>query len=144
MIERILLILGHSTNIDNFIALVDKLQGPSSSVTVLNIIDSGWKNILGDEWISNATTRNNFFQYMENNYYREAVKGNDAFSKWAEGKGITLNPLIKIGVPQKIVMATFTEFGPFDIVILPTGGTINLKAETLADKLGCPIIINPV
>lgn len=144
MIERILLILDRSTSIDSSLTLVDKLLGPGSSMTVLNIIDSGWKNILGDEWISNRTTQNNFFQYMENNYYREALQLNDTFNKWAKGNEIALNTLITTGVPQKLVIETFTEDGPFDLVILPTGGAIKLEAGTLAKKLGCPIIVNPV
>jgi hypothetical protein len=147
--KQILLILDSCTNISATIAIVQKLLVADAKLTAIYIIDSGWSNILGDEWISNTTTRNNFLKYMEHQKYQEASNITNALEQYAKVKGITVNTIIKAGVPQKIVVTAFSEYGPFDLVILPyptkkfVEGTIRLKTDAILRELSCPILIGP-
>lgn len=147
--KRTLLILDSCTNITATMAIIEKLQGPISKLVAVYIIDSGWKSILGDEWLSSTTTRNHFFKYMEKNMCQAANEIINDIKLQAEAKNIAVYPLIKVGIPQKIVVTAFIEQGPFDLAILPyppnkfVEGSIKLKLEALTRELSCPILIGP-
>jgi len=120
-----------------------------AALTALFIVDGGWKNILGDEWISSAGLRDSFFLYMD-----QKIEGSarDLLAE-AAGKGgclgLQVATLIRTGVPEQVLLSTWLELGPFDLVILPNPsgrraeGAVKINLQKAARKLAVPLLIGP-
>lgn len=147
MFKQILLILDDSSPIPKVISLINKLTGIHSHLTAVYIIDSNWRNILGDEWISNAGLRSIFFRYMEEEQHEHARQTLAEVMQKTAAMNLQVNTLIKTGKPHQMILAAYNDFGPFDLVILPHSarksvkGTIKINVSKITQVLLCPILM---
>jgi hypothetical protein len=120
-----------------------------SRLTALYVIDGGWKNILGDEWISSEGARRSFFRYMEGDQRRRADMSLEEAVIKCRSRGLEVETLVRTGPPLQVVVSAGRELGPFHLLVLPhpTGraaeGAVRINAEKAARELACPVLIGP-
>lgn len=148
MFTNVLLVVDGSTSVTKLIPLVNKVAGTKTSLTVIYVLDAGWVQILGDEWLSNSSTRQSFFQYMEKSRAQEAQAVLDELTTHLVNSVQQCKGQVVEGEPNKVLIATIKEQGPFDLVVLPHPSSakangIKLALDRLCKKITCPVLIGP-
>lgn len=145
MFNHILLILDGSLELNSVVPLIKNLAGTTTKITAIYIIDAGWRQILGDEWLSTVKTRRCFFSYMEDHQVKDAQAVLAGLGKQLDA--YIVNTQVKVGEPQKIVASAFTKHSPFDLLVIPRPDkkpwAVNLKIEKLLKKINCSLLIAP-
>jgi nucleotide-binding universal stress UspA family protein len=121
-----------------------------TSLTGLFILDKGWRDLLGDEWIVNSGTRNSFYQWFEGGIKDHAEKVLREFRLQAERLGVPAETQIKAGHAEKIIAAA-VETAPTALLVLPNPFYAKPPAEAglkfnlnkLARLVVCPILLGP-
>lgn len=147
MFNNILLVLDQSSSAAQLLPLVSKLVGTETDLTVIYILDAGWSEILGDEWLSNNVTRRTFLRYMEQQQSLEANSQLDYLTKQLSKLVGKLRSQVVEGRPEKILVAAVKEQGPFDLIVIPhprAGNGIKLKLDRLCKKITCPVLVAPL
>lgn len=147
MFNNILLVLDQSSSAAQLLPLVSKLVGTETDLTVIYILDAGWSEILGDEWLSNNVTRRTFLRYMEQQQSLEAKSQLDYLTKQLSKLVGKLRSQVVEGRPEKILVAAVKEQGPFDLIVIPhprAGNGIKLKLDRLCKKITCPVLVAPL
>lgn len=114
------------------------------------IIDPGWNDILGDEWISPSGTRMHFYNWLEGELRKSALRVLQTVEKLALAKGVGVKTEILTGPPEKLIVDCTREINAA-YVILPNphaavhraAGGLKFNVGSLAKKLCCPLIIGP-
>lgn len=150
MFEKILLVLDGSPASSGAITLAVTLaKDYRARLTALYVIDGGWKNILGDEWISSEGARRGFFRYMEGEQVHQASRSLEEAVKRGRSCGLEVHTLVRTGPPLRVVVSTGRELGPFHLVVLPhpsgraAEGAVRINAVKAVRKLACPVLIGP-
>jgi hypothetical protein len=147
MFKDILLVLDGSSSVAKLLPLIHKLVGAKTSLTVIYVLDAGWGKLLGDEWISNSSTRRTFFHYMEKKRAQEAQAVLDDLTSQLASSVQQLKCSVAEGEPHRILVTTVKERGPFDLVVLPhpsgaNGNGVKLKLDRLCKTITCPVMIS--
>ncbi|MGQ9498189.1 MAG: universal stress protein [Desulfotomaculales bacterium] len=119
-------------------------------LAVLYIIDRGYADILGDEWISTARARRFFYRYLGNELKKGAeltLEGIDAAGKeW----GVEIETLVRTGVPEKVIVdCCSTGPGAPDLLVLPyppgkgVEGALRLNPGRILGRVPCPVLTVP-
>ncbi len=120
-----------------------------AAVTALYIVDLGWRNLLGDEWISGEGVRRVFFRYMERELEKKARQVLAETARRGRNRRLQVDTALETGNPYRVLTSTCRELGPFDLVILPNPsgkpaeGAVKINVQKAARELGCPILIGP-
>lgn len=148
MFKNILLVADGSASAQKAVLLAVRLAViHGARMTALYVIDAGWRNILGDEWISSEESRRRFFRYMEGD---KAARGRQVLEDIAErgaASGLQVKTLTKTGSPDRVVAELWKEQGPFDLVVVPhpsgrnVEGAAGIKAEKIARELSATVLI---
>jgi len=143
MFTDILLALDSSTPVTKLVPVINKLAGVKTSLTVIYIHPADWEQLLGDEWLSTTATRQSFLRYMEQKSAQQAQWVLDDLTRQLTAV-CQINCLVANGKPDKVLVSTTKEQGPFDLVVLPrTFSGCKLKLDRLCKKITCPVIIFP-
>lgn len=114
------------------------------------ILDEGWKNLLGDEWINTSSTRMRFFHWFEDGLKNHSETVLSDFKRQAEAKGLSIEVEIKIGKTEKVIAET-TVNSETALLVLPNPNAtapaaaagLRFNLNSLAKKVECPILIGP-
>lgn len=147
MFRTILLIVDGSSVPPQTLSFLNRFVEHDSCLTAVYIMDSGWRQILGDEWISSHKTRSHFFRYVEKNQQEQARLVLETVVQEAGAMKLQVRTSIKTGHPHQAILSAYHEFGPFDLLILPhparkfTEDAVKINGEKVAKSLACPILI---
>jgi len=119
-------------------------------LAALYIIDRGYADLLGDEWISTARARRSFFRYLGGELKKGAeltLEGIDAAGKEL---GVEIEILVRTGVPEKVIVVSCTA-GPDapDLLVLPcppgkdVEGALRLNPGRILGRVPCPVLMVP-
>ncbi|GAB6154174.1 hypothetical protein JCM17380_29240 [Desulfosporosinus burensis] len=114
------------------------------------ILDEGWKNFLGDEWINTSSTRMRFFHWFEDGLHKHSEEILAEVAEKVKGNGGQVETEIKIGKTEKLI-GELTVENETAILVLPNphatapAATAGLRynLHSLAKKVKCPIYIGP-
>ncbi|MEW6696591.1 MAG: universal stress protein [Bacillota bacterium] len=114
------------------------------------ILDEGWKNLLGDEWINTSSTRMRFFHWFEDGLKNHSETVLSELKRQAEAKGLSVEVEIKIGKTEKVI-TEITVGSETVLLVLPNPNAtapaaaagLRFNLNSLAKKVKCPILIGP-
>lgn len=113
----------------------------------LFVVPDLWAGMQGDDWLNNASTRDDFGRYVEGLLEREAREQIEAVAARCAERGLACEPLLRVGDPAECAVAAACEIGADLVVIGPPrpkkapGLKSRMALETLARELPCPLLV---
>jgi nucleotide-binding universal stress UspA family protein len=113
----------------------------------LFVVPDLWAGMQGDDWLNNASTRDDFGRYVEGLLEREAREQIDGVRDRCINCGIAHESLLRVGDPAACAVAAAKELGADLVVIGPPrpkgapGLRSRMELETLVRGLPCPLLI---
>jgi nucleotide-binding universal stress UspA family protein len=121
-----------------------------TALQALFIVDESWRDILGDEWMSNSLTRMQFYRWFEAGVQKYADEILIEFANRARQQGVIVETAIKTGRFEKVVLTIVSQTQPA-LLVLPnphaTGPAaacgLKFNLHRLAQKIPCPVLTGP-
>ena len=124
--------------------LLKMAQSCEAEIVALYIFDEGYKDMLGDEWISTSEIRMNFYRYYESLLKNEAKNLLDDFVLKAKENNVSVEPRIIVGDPLSVLNGMLSSFA---VAVMPNPklakqaeGGIKFSADKLLKQARCPVI----
>jgi nucleotide-binding universal stress UspA family protein len=129
--------------------LAFSLCNPGTRLHHLIVVPDFWKGMMGDDWLSNAATREDFGKYVESQLEREIRTHLRRVRKQAARRKIRYDYQVVQGKPTDCLAARAAQ-GPVDIVVLgsprprgKTGYRSGIELDKLTRLVRKPILIAP-
>jgi nucleotide-binding universal stress UspA family protein len=129
-------------------ALAYELAEPGHSLIVhCLVVPDLWDGMQGDDWLNNASTRDDFAHYVEGLLERDARAQLEGVETRCIARGLAYRSLLRVGDPAGCVVAAAREVAPDIVVIGPprpkgeTGLRSRMELETLVRGLPCPLMV---
>jgi nucleotide-binding universal stress UspA family protein len=129
-------------------ALAWQLAVPGNSTLVqCLVVPDLWAGIQGDDWLNDASTRDDFGRYVENMLEDDARRDMAGVEARCRERGIAYRSLLRVGDPADCVVAVANEIAADLAIIGPprpkgvAGLRSRMNLETLARDLPCPLLI---
>ena len=129
-------------------ALAYELAGAAASLVVhCLVVPDLWDGMQGDDWLNNASTRDDFARYVEGVLERDARRELAGVAARCAEHGLAYRSLLKIGDPAACAVAAARQVAADIVVIGPPRpkGELGLRSrmelETLVRGLPCPLLI---
>ncbi|MEG6523828.1 universal stress protein [Desulfotomaculum sp. 1211_IL3151] len=114
------------------------------------ILDEGWNNLLGDEWINTSSTRMRFFHWFEDGLHKHSEEVLTEVAAKVKEKGGQVETEMRIGKTEKVIRELTVE-KETAVLILPNphatapaaAAGLRFNLNSLAKKVKCPIYIGP-
>jgi len=129
-------------------ALAFDLATPGRT-TILHalIVPDFWDGMQGDDWLNNASTRDDFARHLEKQLAEENALLVEAIRARCESRGLACRALVAYGDPATRLVEMAREVQPDLVVIGPPrlkgepGYRSRMNLETLARGLPRPLVI---
>ena len=111
------------------------------------VVPDLWADMQGDDWLNDASTRDDFGRYVENMLEDDARRDMVGVEARCRERGIAYRSLLRVGDPADCVVAVATETATDLAIIGPprpkgvSGLRSRMNLETLARGLPCPLLI---
>lgn len=128
------------------LALDIAVPGTTTVVHCL-VVPELWAGMQGDDWLNNASTRDDFASYVEKMLEDDARRELAAVEAHCRERGLAWRPVLRFGEPADVVLAVAAEVGADLAVIGPPrrrgeeGLRSRLDLEKLVRGLACPLLI---
>ncbi|ABO50014.1 hypothetical protein Dred_1484 [Desulforamulus reducens MI-1] len=114
------------------------------------ILDEGWGNLLGDEWMSGSTTRIGFLRWLENDLNKHSEEILTAAMEKAKEKGLQIQTEVRVGKTESLITKLTVE-RETALMVLPNphatapaaAAGLRFNLNSLTKKVKCPIYIGP-
>ncbi len=115
----------------------------------LIVVPDLWRGMMGDDWLNNASTRDAYGRYVENQLQREIQSHLDRVRPDALARGLTYESRVMLGKPTECLIAFSREVNP-DLVVIGSprpksvlGLRSRLHPERLVGALAAPLLVVP-
>ena len=115
----------------------------------LVVVPDLWRGMMGDDWLNNASTRDTYGKYVENELQREIDIHVGRLRSQAAAAGIAYEFRVVLGKPTECLLAFSREAAP-DLVVIGaprpkgiTGLRSRMHPEQLAGALAMPLLVVP-
>ena len=115
----------------------------------LVVVPDLWRGMMGDDWLNNASTRDTYGKYVENELQREIDIHVGRLRSQAAAAGIAYEFRVTLGKPTECLLAFSREAAP-DLVVIGaprpkgiTGLRSRMHPEQLAGALAMPLLVVP-
>ena len=115
----------------------------------LIVVPDLWRGMMGDDWLNNASTRDVYGRYVENQLQREIQSHIDRLRPQALAREIAYEFKVVVGKPTECLLAFSREAAP-DLVVIGAPrpkGVSGLRSrvypERLAGALAMPLLVIP-
>ena len=111
------------------------------------VVPELWAGMQGDDWLNNASTRDDFAAYVEAVLERDARAQIDAVAHDCRTRGLDYRSVLRVGDPARCAVDIAAEAGAELVVIGPprpkheTGLRSRMELETLVRGLRCPLLV---
>lgn len=129
-------------------ALAWQVAAPGATTLVqCLVVPDLWAGMQGDDWLNDASTRDDFGRYVENMLEDDARRDMAGVEAHCQERGIAYRPVLRVGEPADCVVAVAKEIGADLAIIGPprpkgvAGLRSRMNLETLARGLPCPLLI---
>jgi nucleotide-binding universal stress UspA family protein len=120
---------------------------PGARIFHLLVVPDFWAGMQGDDWLNNASTRDDFGRYVENILQDEAAGHVRALSKRCDELGFIYDGRVRFGDPAECLIHAAAEIAP-DLAVLgpprPKGSPgyrSRMDLEKLARGLRIPFLV---
>ncbi len=120
------------------------------SLRAVYILDEGWRDILGDEWISTPAARAGFYRWLEGGLTGHAHDILQKFAQRAAESGVWVTTDIIVGKAEKTIAVLAESATPLLLVLPnpnatlpPAEGGFQFNIRSLTQKIKCPVLIGP-
>jgi len=130
------------------LALEIALPGTTTVIQCL-VVPELWAGMQGDDWLNNASTRDDFARYVENMLAHDARQALAGVEVACKERGIAYESIMRVGEPADVVVAMATASDAALVVIGPPrrkgeeGLRSRMDLDRLARGLKCPLLIAP-
>lgn len=151
MSEQILLVTdGSPSSMEATKIAIEIALNKNTILRIIYILDQGWRNLLGDEWMSSSSNRINFLDWLEGGLTEQAEKILSTAKNQALLKEVKTIIEIKIGKTEKVIIQAVAENKTL-LLVLPNphstapsaAGGLDYNLTSLSKKVDCPIFIGP-
>jgi len=115
----------------------------------LIVVPDFWKGMMGDDWLNNSSTRDDFGGYVESQLEEEIRSQVGQLSKIAEKKKIKYDYKVVVGKPGPAMLAAASA-GNFELAVIGSprpkgkkGLRSRMELDIIARDLPIPILIVP-
>lgn len=115
----------------------------------LIVVPDFWKGMMGDDWLNNASTRDDYGDYLESQLEAEIRQQVDKLSKSAARKKVKYDYKVVVGKPAEVLLEVATE-DKYDLAVIGSprpkgkkGLRSRMDLEAIARDLTIPILIIP-
>ncbi|MBI1988949.1 MAG: universal stress protein [Betaproteobacteria bacterium] len=115
----------------------------------LIVVPDLWRGMMGDDWLNNASTRDDYGKYVENQLQREIQSHIDRMRPQALARDIAYEFRVVLGKPTECLLAFSREAAP-DLVLIGaprpkgvSGLRSRMHPEQLAGTLAVPLLVIP-
>ncbi len=129
-------------------ALAWQVAAPGATTLVqCLVVPDLWAGMQGDDWLNDASTRDDFGRYVENMLEDDARRDMAGVEAHCRERGIAYRSVLRVGEPADCVVAVAKEIGADLAIIGPprpkgvSGLRSRMNLETLARGLPCPLLI---
>jgi nucleotide-binding universal stress UspA family protein len=115
----------------------------------LIVVPDLWRGMMGDDWLNNASTRDVYGRYVENQLKREIESHIERMRPHAAARDIAYECRVVLGKPTGCLLAYSREVAP-DLVVIGArrpkgmgGLRSRIHPEQLAGALAMPLFVVP-
>jgi len=115
----------------------------------LVVVPELWKGMMGDDWLNNGSTRDQFARYLESELGKEVDENCDRVRVKCEAQQITYSSEIVLGDPEQCLI-TACNNANYDLAIVGSPrpkGMSGLRSNMISDKLfkrlSAPLLVIP-
>ena len=115
----------------------------------LIVVPDLWRGMMGDDWLNNASTRDVYGKYVENQLQREIQSHIDRMRSHVSARDIAYEFRVVLGKPTECLLAFSREAAP-DLVVIGaqrpkgiSGLRSRMHPERLAGALTMPLLVVP-
>ncbi len=127
------------------IALALAMKLPIKAVFIL---EESWRNLLGDEWMSAASTRSTFFHWLEDGLRNHRQVVLSEYTRLGQSYNVEVSTDTRIGKTEQIIIE-LTEETATALLVLPNphatapaaAAGLRFNLNRLAKKVKCPILL---
>lgn len=129
------------------LALEIAVPGVTTVVHCLVVHKQIWAGMQGDDWLNNASTRDDFGRHVEKMLHDDAEREIAGVAARCRERGIASQAAPRLGEPAECVLVVAAEVGADLVVIGPPrrkgeeGLRSRMDLDKLARGLGCPLLI---
>lgn len=150
---KYILLASHGT--DGAVAAEDwalKVCARYGIIDHLIVIPEFWRDMTGDDWLNNGTTRDQFREYLQTELKQETEQQCERIKKKITHYGLTCNTIILFGRPDQMLLQQ-SKTSAYDLVVIGSSrpkdckGKHHLRTTMLTQKaihdISAPIWIAP-
>jgi nucleotide-binding universal stress UspA family protein len=117
--------------------LAFRLAEPGTRLVQLLVVPDLWAGMQGDDWLNNASTRDDFGRYVEQMLEAEAAEQIRAVRAHSVERGLAFEALLRVGDPSECLLEAARETGVDLVLIGPPRpkGMAGLRSRMDLDKL---------
>ncbi len=112
------------------------------------ILEESWRNLLGDEWMSAASTRSKFFHWLEDGLRNHWQVVLSEFSRLGQAYNVEVATDIRVGKTEQVIIE-LTEEAATALLVLPNphatapaaAAGLRFNVNRLTKKVKCPILL---
>lgn len=126
-----------------------RLAAPGARLHHLIVVPDLWKGMRGDDWLNNASTQDDFADYLESELEREVLQECRRLQRQAVRRKIRYASEVAQGKPTECLLRSAVRHRP-DLVVVGSprppgkrGLRSRLDFDDLARKLRAPLLIVP-
>lgn len=120
------------------------------ALRIVFILDNNWPRLLGDEWLSNASTRREFWRWLEKDLLVQARAIISPLEEQAEQAGVAIRTEIITGHPEK-KLVELVNSSRTALLVLPHPRSrppapfrsLQLNISAVFNKVDCAVVIGP-
>ena len=124
-----------------------QLAEPGARIVHLLVVPDFWAGMQGDDWLNNASTRDDFAHHVENMLEAEAAEQVRALESRCGERGLAYKTLMRFGDPAECMIQAARETDPDLALIGPPrpkgtpGYRSRMDLDKLARGLGIPFLV---
>lgn len=128
------------------LAFVAAEPGRTTLVHAL-VVPDFWDGMQGDDWLNNASTRDDFARHLEGQLEHDVAAQRSALEERCRAGGLDYLSIVRFGDPARCLVAIAQAEGAGLVVIGPPRGKgepgyrSRMNLETLARGLPCPLLV---
>jgi nucleotide-binding universal stress UspA family protein len=127
--------------------LAFRMAPPDGSIVHLLVVPGLWAGMQGDDWLNNASTRDEFGHYVEGLLEKDSSEQTAAIEAHCKEQGLDYTPLLRVGDPADCLLAAVREVAVDLVVIGPprlkktSGLRSRMDLEKLVRGLSVPLLV---
>ncbi|HET9734457.1 MAG TPA: universal stress protein [Burkholderiales bacterium] len=126
-----------------------ELAAPGGRLSQLVVVPDFWKGMMGDDWLNNASTRDDYGRHVEQQLEREIEVEVARVRERAAEIGLRYERRVILGKPAECLLEAAASIKP-DLVVIGSprpagvrGLRSRMQLETLVRALAAPLLIVP-